>query len=126
MKRITIFMLCMLAVVTLSATTADYHLDSVYVNKTIVGNDSNHINDMAYTNQVLIFLDNDSLSPKLHYYYATTGTLLASEDVPAGTGLSVNATDGGLPYFTEGNNGLTGCLPLYAFPGVTVAQCANA
>ena len=62
MKRITIFMLCMLAVVTLSATTADYHLDSVYVNKTIVGNDSNHINDMAYSNQVLLFLDNDSLS----------------------------------------------------------------
>ena len=120
-----LFRSCMLAVVTLSATTADYHLDSVYVNKTIVGNDSNHINDMAYTNQVLIFLDNDSLSPKLHYYYATTGTLMASEDVPGGTGLSVTATDGGIPYFTEGKNGLTGCLQLYAFQGDTVAQVAN-
>ena len=82
MKRITIFMLSMLAVLTMSATTADYHLDSVYVNKTIVGNDSNHINDMAYTNQVFIFFDNDSLSPKLPYYYAPPGTLFASEDVP--------------------------------------------
>ena len=73
MKRITIFMLCMLAVVTLSATTVDYHLDSVYVTKTIVGNDSNRINDMSYTNQVLLFLNNDFLSQKLHFYYASIG-----------------------------------------------------